>query len=130
MNLKAIQSVTHEDVLDVVRTALRGRVRPAVVAEFVASVDWSGSTPEMVEAGIASNIGELEGCLTEWQEGDLAIAGLEARLLALLPEEERQQRLIVAPNSREVTATGLLDYSAAGRPPRNGPDPRDHQVVA
>ncbi|MDZ7728078.1 MAG: hypothetical protein U5Q44_07710 [Dehalococcoidia bacterium] len=50
-----------EDVLGVVRTALRGRVRPEAIAEFVASVDWSGSTQDTARTGVAPKIGELEG---------------------------------------------------------------------
>jgi hypothetical protein len=69
-----------------VRLALRDGVDPDVVAEFVASVDWSGSSVDYGPA--ADDLSRLEGWTTEFIEHDLSESEYVSRLRSLLPAEE------------------------------------------
>jgi 2-methylisocitrate lyase-like PEP mutase family enzyme len=87
-DLLPIQTVTIEDIRRVVRESLRAGLDADTVADFVASVDWS-HVDEKALPPIAAPLGQLEAWDTEYSEGDSTREQFIARLLSLLPEEER-----------------------------------------
>jgi hypothetical protein len=86
-NLLPIREIRLSQVQDLIRSALRDGLDPDVIADFVASVDWSGPTAMTVE--IAPLLGKLEGLSTEYAEGGLTEAQYRSELLALANECER-----------------------------------------
>ncbi len=86
--LLPIQKVTIEDVRRVVRESLRGGLDADTVTDFVASVDWSHVDARALPP-IATTLGELEAWDTEYAEGDSTREQYIARLLSLIPTEER-----------------------------------------
>lgn len=92
--LLPIQAVNPEDVRRVVRESLGGGLDHDNVADFLASVDWSGVDREM--PSIAAILGEMESWDTEYAEGDSSRAEYIARLLTLVPADERRALEVAA----------------------------------
>ncbi len=86
-DLLPIQKVTIEDVRRVVRESLLHGLDADNVTDFLASVDWSAVNEGMPP--IAATLGEMESWDTEYSEGDSSRDEYVARLLSLLPVEER-----------------------------------------
>ena len=84
-----IETLAREDVEKVVRKALRGGLRPGVLDDFFANVDWSNQ--DRVGQPIRETLGLLEQCATEYAESDLSEAEYRAQLLGILPADERLQ---------------------------------------
>ena len=91
--LRQLSGVSREDIQALVRRALRPGLDPDEVADFVASVDWTGSSP----TPIARQLGELEAWAAAYAEEQMSRGEYMARLSSLLPEEERVKRLITGP---------------------------------
>ncbi len=86
VNLRPISTLRLEDVQDVIRTSVRPQFNADAIADFIASVDWSGpSTPPPV----AVVLGQLEGWASEFADGHLPLATYVGHLLQLLPVGER-----------------------------------------
>jgi hypothetical protein len=73
-----MQELTRIDVLSVVEQALARGTDSRVVAEFVASVDWTRAASASDE--IRALVGNLEGWTTELDEGDISRRQYRARL--------------------------------------------------
>ena len=84
-----IETLAREDVEKVVRKALRGGLRPGVLDDFLANVDWSNQ--DRAGQPIRETLGLLEQCATEYAESDLSEAEYRAQLLGILPADERLQ---------------------------------------
>jgi hypothetical protein len=87
-DLLPIQKITIEDVRHTVRKSLSAGLDADTVTDFVASVDWS-HVDERALPAIAATLGELEQWDTEYAEGDSTREQYIARLLTLLPVDER-----------------------------------------
>ena len=84
-----IETLAREDVEKVVRKALRGGLRPGVLDDFLANVDWSNQ--DRAGQPIRETLGLLEQCATEYAESDLSEAEYREQLLGILPADERLQ---------------------------------------
>lgn len=90
--LMEIQTVTPAMVRTAVRRALEGGLDPEAIAEFLASIDWSGL--ERARPQVRETLGEMEAWATAFTEGELTRTQYATRLLGLLPQAEgRKQRL-------------------------------------
>lgn len=92
-NLLPIQNVQHSDVLEAVRRALRTGLDADVIADFLASVDWSGADRQ--RPAIADLLGELEAWTDQFDEGGLTISQFVGHLLGTLPVDERRDRFVL-----------------------------------
>ncbi len=85
----SIETLVIEDLEDAVREALRGGLRPKLLDDFLATVDWSNQ--ESAPQAIRETLGMLEQSATEFAEDDLAEADYRSRLLSFLPAADRLQ---------------------------------------
>lgn len=81
--LLPISDLSREDVLNVVRQALKRGLDADTLEDFLASVDWSGVDRE--RPPIADLVGQMEGWSSRYADGDLSQAQYVDRLLSLLP---------------------------------------------
>ena len=84
-----IETLAREDVEKAVREALRGRLQPGVLADFLATVDWANQ--ESAPKAIRETLGMLEQAATEYAENDLSEADYREQLLGILPASEHLQ---------------------------------------
>lgn len=92
-NLLPISDIQPEDVLNVVRRALRSGLDADAIEDFVASVDWSGAKRQPPR--IAEVLGQVEGWASQYADGDLSRAQYVGHLLSLLPAEERERSFVL-----------------------------------
>ena len=85
----SIETLVIEDLEDAVREALRGGLRPKLLDDFLATVDWSNQ--ESAPQAIRETLGMLEQSATEFAEDDLTEADYRSRLLSFLPAADRLQ---------------------------------------
>ena len=100
-----ISGVQREDVLNVIRQALRAGLDADALEDFLASVDWSGTDRERPE--IADLLGQMEGWGSQYANGDLTRAHYVGKLLSLLPLEERGRRLVLGGGAVVITRSVL-----------------------
>ena len=84
-----IETLAREDVEKAVSEALRGRLRPGVLDDFLATVAWTKQ--ERTPKAIREMLGMLEHYATEYAESDLSEADYREQLLGILPAAERLQ---------------------------------------
>ena len=80
-----ISQLNPRDIQDAVRESLRDDVSPEVIGRFLAWIDWSGFPKEDVKRTLS----DLTGWTDEYAEGHLSKMAYAARLLSLLPPQER-----------------------------------------
>jgi hypothetical protein len=88
--LTKIQDLALEDVRLAVADALRGELDLDALADFVASVDWSGF--EAASAEVRNSLGELESSLTAFEEDEITLDEALARLVAVFPGARERSR--------------------------------------
>jgi hypothetical protein len=121
--LLAITRLRKKDVLDVIRDATRTGLEAARIADFLASVDWSGAQARNLR--IIPTLGQLEQWTSQLAEGALSQGEYLSRLLSLLPPDERTRRAYLGGGQITITRSVVdqpvrvrLDQSAA--PPQTG----------
>ena len=82
-----------QDVHDAIRAALRSGLNADTLADFVASVDWSGT--HTTRPPIADLVGHVEGWSAEYADGHLTETQYVGQLLSLLPVSERRDRVVL-----------------------------------
>ena len=96
--LKPIVKLKMEDVRSVIRDALQGDLYPRKIAEFLASIDWTGAPGP--RSKVVITLGQLEHWDTEYAEGDIDKAEYRKLLTALLtdgdPKRSRLRRSAVS----------------------------------
>jgi hypothetical protein len=85
--LRPIRSVTEDELLRVVKRALRGKLDVDAIQDFVASVDWSGVIFE--RPAIADVLGAIENLTAQFDEGDLSDDEYRSAIHELFPELAR-----------------------------------------
>ena len=84
-----IETLVFNDIEDAVRRALLDRLRPELLEDFLANVDWSKQ--DRAGQPIRETLGLLEQCATEYAESNLSEAEYREQLLGILPADERLQ---------------------------------------
>jgi len=127
--LADIQDVTTMRIRNVLRKAVREGLDAELVADFLASVNWSGMAS--ADEKIAQALGQLEAWSTGYAEGELTRAAYVARLLSLLPQRERSRRLVMGGSVVSITIAGTIDRQRPEASPlRNVSDVRYLPVPA
>jgi hypothetical protein len=101
--LLPIGSVQREDVLNVVRQALRAGLDADALEDFLASVDWSGTDRQ--RPPIADLLGQMEGWGSQYADRAFSQAQYVGHLLSLLPEEERERHLVTGGGLVTITVS-------------------------
>lgn len=87
-----IADLTLDNVRAFVRTALRRGLDQSSLLDYLASIDWGGSPGD---PAVRDLLGQIELWATEYDEGDLSLGQYMARLVSILPREERSLRLFL-----------------------------------
>src|SRR3990170_658809 len=103
-NLHPIRNIRREEVLNVIRRALRSGLDADALGDFLASVDWSGTDRNRPE--IADLLGQMEGWASQYADGDLTQARYVGLLLSLLPSEEQERHLVLGGGAVVITISG------------------------
>ena len=103
-NLHPIRNIRREEVLNVIRRALRSGLDADALEDFLASVDWSGTDRNRPE--IADLLGQMEGWASQYANSDLTQARYVGLLLSLLPSEEQERHLVLGGGAVVITISG------------------------
>jgi hypothetical protein len=93
MDTLPIAKLRTREVHKVIRSALRAGFDADSIDDFLASVDWSGAQNKKLK--IMALLGQLENWASQYSDGDLTRPQYQARLLTLLPQQERQRRVFL-----------------------------------
>lgn len=103
----AIADLRPSKVRSVIRRSLKAGLDTSILADFVASIDWSGA----IESRRGAN--ELATKLAHWlyqyEDDDISRAQFIARLLTLLPEKERWRGFFPESGGMSLTVSPLRD---------------------
>lgn len=117
-----LATLTRDDVFTVIRDAMRGGLDSGLIADFVASVDWSYTGQKRPE--IADVIGQIEGWASMYEDGELTQAEYVGHLLSLLPVPEQRQRLVVGGGPVRITLPAFHRRQAPSRPALSSQPPQ------
>jgi len=108
--LTKIQDLTLDEIRLKVAIALRTGLDLDALADFVAGVDWSGF--DGAPSAVKTALGDLEAWLTAFEEGDLTIAELVARLVSVFPDERERARRVTSLPDDSLLLLGLRQRRA------------------
>jgi hypothetical protein len=80
----AIQTLTTESILAEIRGALSGGLNATRIADFLASVDWSGTLNSPDDDPVIAMLGKLDNWESEFGEGDITAEEYIERLRSLI----------------------------------------------